>query len=129
MNDKLPGGAMRAGRAAMEAALEPGPDAEGQGRDPRRMTVDELRALGHEGILRKAVRANCIDCSGGNMAEVRRCRMAWCPLWPYRMGSNPFRKREFSEEQRAAAGERLAQARAKRYLSDKENDDGEEDDE
>src|SRR5580698_6962628 len=27
----------------------------------------------------------------GAVAQVRRCRMLACPMWPYRMGTNPFR--------------------------------------
>ena len=34
----------------------------------------------------KAIRLKCIDCSGGNMAEVRKCPATGCPLWRYRMG-------------------------------------------
>ncbi len=34
----------------------------------------------------KAIRLKCIDCSGGNMAEVRKCPATNCPLWRYRMG-------------------------------------------
>jgi len=34
----------------------------------------------------KAIRLKCIDCCGGNMAEVRRCPVENCPLWRYRMG-------------------------------------------
>lgn len=34
----------------------------------------------------KAIRMKCIDCSGGNMAEVRKCPATNCPLWRYRMG-------------------------------------------
>ena len=34
----------------------------------------------------KAIRLKCIDCCCGNMAEVRRCPVASCPLWRYRMG-------------------------------------------
>jgi len=34
----------------------------------------------------KAIRLKCIDCCGGNMAEVRRCPAENCPLWRYRMG-------------------------------------------
>lgn len=34
----------------------------------------------------KAIRLKCIDCSGGNMAEVRKCPITICPLWRYRMG-------------------------------------------
>ena len=34
----------------------------------------------------KAIRLKCIDCCGGNMAEVRKCPAEKCPLWRYRMG-------------------------------------------
>lgn len=34
----------------------------------------------------KAIRLKCIDCSGGNMAEVRKCPATNCPLWRFRMG-------------------------------------------
>ena len=34
----------------------------------------------------KAIRLKCIDCSGGNMAEVRKCPAEKCPLWRFRMG-------------------------------------------
>ena len=34
----------------------------------------------------KAIRMKCIDCCCGNMAEVRRCPVATCSLWRYRMG-------------------------------------------
>jgi len=35
----------------------------------------------------KAIRLKCLDCCGGNSAEVRRCPAENCPLWRYRMGS------------------------------------------
>lgn len=34
----------------------------------------------------KAIRLKCIDCCGGNMAEVRKCPVEKCPLWRFRMG-------------------------------------------
>ena len=34
----------------------------------------------------KAIRLKCIDCCGGNMAEVRKCPVERCSLWRYRMG-------------------------------------------
>lgn len=34
----------------------------------------------------KAIRAKCLECCCGNAAEVRRCRMVDCGLWPYRLG-------------------------------------------
>ena len=40
----------------------------------------------------KAIRAKCIECSGGQLAEVRNCVIENCALYPYRMGSNPARK-------------------------------------
>jgi hypothetical protein len=62
------------------------------GRDPRRMTGDELTALGHQrmGPL-KALRLRCVDCSGGLANEVRLCTAVQCPAWPFRMGKNPWR--------------------------------------
>lgn len=85
------------------------------GRDPRKMTVEELNALGHQARpLLEVIRENCIDCAGGSQAEVRRCAQVSCPMWPYRMNSNPLRKREMSDEQRAQASERLARAREAR---------------
>ncbi len=37
----------------------------------------------------KAIRAKCIDCCCGQRAEVRRCQLTACPLWPFRLGKNP----------------------------------------
>lgn len=34
----------------------------------------------------KAIRLKCIDCCGGNTAEVRKCPVTHCPLWRFRMG-------------------------------------------
>ena len=34
----------------------------------------------------KAIRAYCIDCSGGSAKEVRLCVIPDCPLYCYRMG-------------------------------------------
>jgi hypothetical protein len=55
------------------------------------MTMAELNGIGHEKTpLLRVIRTNCLECVGGREAEVRRCRMWWCPFWPYRMASNPF---------------------------------------
>ena len=40
----------------------------------------------------KAIRQNCIDCSGGSKKEVRECMIVDCPLYMYRLGKNPRRK-------------------------------------
>lgn len=37
----------------------------------------------------QAIRANCVDCSGGSRREVAECPCQACPLWPYRMGRDP----------------------------------------
>jgi hypothetical protein len=91
--------------ATKEAASLEHANVEGEptqiGRDPRIMTEAELSALGHsKRPLLAAIRQNCIECCAGAVAEVRRCRMIACPMWPYRMGTNPFRAvREVSEDQ------------------------------
>ena len=60
----------------------------------------------------KAIRAFCLECCGGSSAEVRECTSSNCPLKPFRLGKNPYRsKREMTEEQKAAARERLQKAR------------------
>ena len=60
----------------------------------------------------KAVRAKCLDSSGGTAANVTHCPIPDCPLHPFRLGKNPFRaKRQLSDEQKAAITERFARAR------------------
>ena len=41
----------------------------------------------------KAIRAECLDCMGGNPNQVRECNIEQCPLWYYRSGHRP-RKEE-----------------------------------
>ena len=63
----------------------------------------------------KAIRMKCMDCFGGHRSEVDRCPVKDCALYPFRMGRNPFRAvREMTDEQKQAAAERLAKARAAR---------------
>ena len=60
----------------------------------------------------KAIRKNCLECCGDSANEVKLCPATECPLYPFRLGKNPYRtKRDMTEEQRAAAAERLAKAR------------------
>lgn len=59
-----------------------------------------------------AIRAKCLDCAGGQPSEVRHCPIARCALHPFRMGSNPHRKRrELSDDDRAALASRLGERR------------------
>jgi hypothetical protein len=63
------------------------------GVDPRTLTPDQLRKLGHEPTPPlKVIRAKCLDCCCGSAHEVRHCLISDCPLWPYRMGTNPLRE-------------------------------------
>lgn len=60
----------------------------------------------------KAIREKCLNCCCGSTAEVKECTVEQCPLFPYRFGKNPFRqKREMTEEQKKAMGDRLREAR------------------
>lgn len=59
----------------------------------------------------KSIRAKCLDCMGGNAAEVRRCPSEGCPLYPYRMGHNPNARRELSDTEREAMVSRLTAGR------------------
>lgn len=43
--------------------------------------------------LIRVIRKKCIDCCCGQHSEVNKCHITDCPLWPYRMGKNPFHKR------------------------------------
>lgn len=84
------------------------------GRDPREISATKFQGAGIEGMpLLKVIRAKCSDCCCGNTGEVRRCVAVNCPLWPYRMGTNPFRSVNLTDEERAKRGERLAAARKK----------------
>jgi hypothetical protein len=78
------------------------------GRDPRRMTVEEIHAAGHERMpLLKAIRTKCVDCCCGSESEVRKCTAVDCALWPYRMRHNPFHTRTSSDQERDKAAARL----------------------
>lgn len=58
----------------------------------------------------KAIREKCIDCSGGSKKEVRLCWASNCPLYPFRMGKNPYRKkRKVAETQKSDLLKRLKQ--------------------
>ena len=61
----------------------------------------------------KAIRQFCLDCCGGSSADVKSCTSVNCALKPFRFGKNPFLHREMTEEQKAAAAERLKAINAK----------------
>lgn len=50
----------------------------------------------------KAIRAKCLDCCVQQINEVRDCPAQDCPLWPFRLGKNPYRHkvaRSYTPEQ------------------------------
>ena len=60
----------------------------------------------------KAIRAFCLECSGDSTAEVKSCPRTVCPLYPFRLGKNPYRqRREMTEEEKRVLADRLREAR------------------
>ena len=69
----------------------------------------------------KAIRAKCLECCCGSAYEVKNCIIHDCELYPFRLGSNPFRTRSMTDEQKQATAERLKSARlAKKLLNNNE---------
>ncbi len=52
-----------------------------------------------------AIRAMCIECSGGMLSEVRDCQVKKCALYPYRMGTDPNNKKTLDRLAKQAAEE------------------------
>jgi hypothetical protein len=95
-----------------------------KGRDPRTMSPDELAEMGHEPMSPlRAIRLSCLDCCAGSAQEVAMCMSLRCPSWPFRMGTNPYRKPPSGEQLQAMQerGRRLARAN-KSLPSDAEGD-------
>ena len=58
----------------------------------------------------KVIREKCLDCCCGSWYEVEQCTAVRCPLHPWRMGKNPYRKPK-TEAQLAAARKSMAKMR------------------
>jgi hypothetical protein len=85
------------------------------GRDPREMTRDELRKAGYEPMSPlQALRARCLDCCGYLEKEVTLCPAVDCPSWPFRMGTDPWRK-PASEARREAARRAMTRLEGRSY--------------
>ncbi len=75
----------------------------------------------------QAIKAKCLDCCCDSRPEVQLCPCTDCPLHIFRFGRLPKEhnknrtKRVLTEEQRAAAIERLAKAREARKAQQKNN--------
>ena len=62
----------------------------------------------------RAIRANCIDCSGGSATEVKDCAIKTCPCYPFRMGKSPGREKiVLSDEERKRRSDRFKQTMQK----------------
>lgn len=60
----------------------------------------------------KAIRLKCLECSNGSSTEVTECPVKNCPIYPYRLGHNPFiEKKELTDEQKTEIAQRLNEAR------------------
>lgn len=60
----------------------------------------------------KVIREKCLDCCCGSIKEVKLCTAERCPLWPWRTGKNPYRKKvERTEEELEAMRERMKAVR------------------
>jgi hypothetical protein len=92
-------------KAVAKAILfEPSPyEADGGeliGRDPRKISAADYATATLDGApLLKVIRAKCLDRAVEQESEVRKCVLVTCPNWP-------FRSRDLTDEQRAAASER-----------------------
>ena len=42
----------------------------------------------------KTIRKHCLECMGGSYKLVRNCATFACPLYPFRLGTNPIRARK-----------------------------------
>lgn len=80
---------------------------------------DEMMLTGNDGVVLpplKAIRAKCLECCCDQVVEVRLCDMTDCPLWPFRMGRNPYRKkRTLTDEQKARLIGQLNKARMENF--------------
>jgi hypothetical protein len=90
------------------------PDDETEGKHPSDAAPAAMLEIHKPLPILRVIREKCLDCCAGSETEVRKCTAIKCALWPYRMASNPFRRRELSDEQREASAKRLAAARAER---------------
>jgi hypothetical protein len=96
---------------AQQALLEQR-DGSDVGRDPRKVSREELIAAGHRAISPlKALRLRCLDCCADQPSEVRLCTAVGCANWPFRLGTNPWRK-EPTDAQRERARSLLHKRRA-----------------
>ena len=66
----------------------------------------------------KAIRQKCVeDCCAGYVSEANNCLSTSCPLYPFRMGKNPYRKQKpISEEHKQHLLDNIRKAREAKKL-------------
>ena len=55
----------------------------------------------------RAIRLKCYDCSAYQINEVNNCSITTCPLYSFRLGKNPFLRREMTDEEKKEIRDRL----------------------
>ncbi len=63
----------------------------------------------------RAIKQYCLDCSGDSVFERKECPSKDCPLYPFRLGKNTFRKKRIlTEEQKQKNIARMEKVRNSR---------------
>ena len=84
------------------------------GRRPDEVAPDDLALNFRAKNPLRAIRAKCLDCCCGSASEVRKCVSTNCPLWPFRLRTNPFRKKsDLSEDEKRRRVAQLSRASEK----------------
>lgn len=77
--------------SSYESLLVRGPNGRKWGLSPEKVTAEMLEAEGIQKTpLLSVVRAMCLDCRPPE--EVLVCARPYCPLWPYRDGTSPWKR-------------------------------------
>lgn len=88
------------------------------GLNPLKISFEDLRGLGHPESYPRAIRAFCKGCCGGVSIEIRKCTATGCPLWPLRMGRNPFDTRSRNTKPATTAIERVSNVKTSQHKSE-----------
>ncbi len=79
---------------------------------PQKQSVDNGHVQQETTNPYKVIRKYCLGCCCNQPSEVRLCTAIDCSLYPYRFGSNPFRKlRKLSDDHKQALLKRLGGCR------------------
>jgi hypothetical protein len=81
-------------RAFYDVLITRNPDGSTEGRNPNDLPKELLHEAFKKTSLLKVLRDKCIECCCHQFGEVRKCTAVGCPLWPYRLGKNPFSNRK-----------------------------------